>query len=160
MQKDKFQEREIVNNYELAGIVIIFLIVLAVLFPKNQLKSYILEEKSNYNLAKSYLQALIKAYPKNSDFVKYLIEFDLKLYDINDAYKVGKKYLNRFKNDLQFQLLFYRVLKQLYFQTKNKKYKNEAKEVLLGLLDKKADFVLKEAKSFGFLDLAFLAYRR
>lgn len=158
-QSDKFKERELINNYELGGIIIIFLIVLAVLFPKARLKEYILAEKSNYTLAKSYLEALVKAYPKHSDFIRYLIEFDLKLYDIKDAYNIISEYKNRF-HDTHFKMLSYKIIKELYFNTKKNKYKKEAKDILKSLLNKKPLFVLKEAKAFNFLDLEFLAYKK
>lgn len=157
---NKFKEKELISNSELIGFIAVFLIILAILFPKTRLKEYILDERSNYNLARAYLKALVKAYPNNSDFVKYLIAFDLKLYDIKNAYKIVLKYKDKFNNDIGFQILSYKIAKELYFQTKNKKYKKEAKKILLKLLDKRTIFVLREAKSFNFLDLEFLAYKK
>lgn len=156
---NKFKEKELINNYELAGLVLIFLVILAVLFPKARLKEYILAEKSNYTLARAYLEALVKAYPKKSDFVRYLIEFDLKLYDIKDAYKIISKYKNKF-HDTAFEMLRYKVVKELYFRTKQKKYKIEAKNILTKLLNKRPQFVLKEARAFNFLRLEFLVYKK
>ena len=58
--------KQIISPFEIAGLFIVFLAVLALLFPKSNLEKAVFTDKSNVDLTIIYLQNLVKLEPKNS----------------------------------------------------------------------------------------------
>jgi len=113
----------VITYKELVFTVMIFVIILVALYPKDLLKQQIVAEKANYDLSMLYLKNLLKHNPEDESLMLILATQSLK---------TGNK-------DLAIRLL------ELLFQSKNKKIRQKA--IMLSYdLEKERYFYMHDKK--------------
>ncbi|RMA97663.1 tetratricopeptide repeat protein [Hydrogenothermus marinus] len=165
--KEILENKKVISKYELLAIIILFITILIILFPKGKLETMIDMETSNYEVSIKYLESLSKAYPKHAFFKIALLRFYLKTGKLKKAENLIE---NCQKNkqcigNIGFIKNSYFVYKNLYFKSKNKKYLIEAKKYLSLILklnptETNYEFVLNESKSMNFVDLSYKTLKK
>jgi tetratricopeptide (TPR) repeat protein len=154
------EEKKVITFWELLGIVVLFLGILYILFPKGTLEKYVLSETKNYELAVKYLETLTKAYPDLKEFQIVLLRFYIKSGNLEKAAQKLEQLEINYKNDFEFNLTAYNLYKNFYFKTKNKIYLEKAKLYLTKILKispnlKTYEFAYKESTQMSFQDIRF-----
>lgn len=97
---------ELITNFEVLGIILIFSFVLYILFPGERILSYALTEKSNTELSELYLKNIYEKYPQKTDILFALLELYIKNNKINEAKRILPKQLFKDENiNFKLQLL-------------------------------------------------------
>ncbi|MCX7698455.1 MAG: tetratricopeptide repeat protein [Candidatus Goldbacteria bacterium] len=102
----KNNSQEIITNFEILTIVLIFSFILYILFPNDKIINYAISEKNNIELAEIYLKNLHKKYPQKPEIFFGLVEMYLKNNKINEASELLSQ--KKFKNseiDFKIQIL-------------------------------------------------------
>lgn len=81
-------EKDLISNFEIFGIIILFSFVLFILFPGERILDYALNEKNNTELSELYLKNIYEKYPRKLDIFFILVELYIKNNKINEAKKL------------------------------------------------------------------------
>lgn len=162
-KKAKFilEKKKIITWWELAGIFLLFSLILYILFPKGKLERYIIAETKNYDLAIRYLETLISSYPDLEEFQISLLKFYIKKGYLKKAVNlIERMNKKKYRENISFNKTAYNLYIDLYSETKNEYYLNKAKSYLENLLNisnstKVYEFVYKESLKFNFPHIRF-----
>jgi hypothetical protein len=166
---DKSREPTVITFTELTGIVIITIVLMILIFPKQSIEKAINEEKSNYDLTLIYLQSIAHAYPDNPNNWLRLIKAELQMGKTEEAQKVLEKLGNiPSVKQIYLEILSYELLRTEYEKSTSAAKKKQLKAILKKRLQKFLQsndpslwmITIKEAQQLSFKALAYEAFAK
>jgi tetratricopeptide (TPR) repeat protein len=166
---DNSKEPTVITFTELSGIVIITIVLMILIFPKQSIEKAISQEKSNYDLTLIYLRSIAHAYPDDPNNWLRLIKAELQMGKTEEAQKVLEK-LESIPSikQIYLEILSYELLRTEYEKSTSAAKKKQLKAILQKRLQKflQSDeptlwmITIKEAQQLSFKETAYEAFAK
>ena len=124
----------ILSLKEIGAIVVVFAFVLYLLFPKDDIESFLEHSEGNTNLSINYIESMLLYHPDNVKLKMLLIEKYDYMGKTKQALKLNSELLRKIKDKKLLTKLYkveYLLKKDIYFKTQELKALKELKEMLL-----------------------------
>lgn len=138
------KEIKVISSAEILGLIIVFLAVLYLLYPKSMLEKQVLSESSNYDLTAIYVENMLRIDPSNRALMYTFAKTALKRGKIDLALSLSDVLLKDATKEEKTKVyqLKYKIYKQESLYATQKR-KQEIVTILDGLKDKIKSFNIK-----------------
>jgi len=155
---------KVITYAEIIGLILVFIAVLVLLYPKKMLEKQLLAESSNYDLTETYLENMLRIEPSNRALMFQMAHMAYKRGKLDLALRLVNLLLkdaSKTEKDSLYRLEYY-ILKQEYLYAKSSRQAS-IKPQLISLKNKIHSFDLsKESeRKFWFDEMLWLKdYKR
>jgi len=142
------QRNEIASNREILLIFLIFLFVLAILYPEKMLRKQVLAEKSNYELTGVYLENMLRLEPDNTNLMLAAADVSLERGNLDLAEKLLDVLQKSDTSSIEKQLkkIQFKLIKTQIAQSSDPDYIAQKRKDLVKTIDKIAEEGLFDKK--------------
>lgn len=152
----------VISTFEMAGIVVLFVSLLILFFPKDKIEQMVTQESSNYNLSIQYLTNIIHSYPEDTNAKLMLVQIYVKTGRFEEATQLLERMPEGDTYKKKLHSLQYDIAKARYFSSTNSQEERLSLSMIERLLEKMVLaatsknewlFILTEAKSMNLGEL-------
>ena len=163
------KEPTVITNTELFGILLLSLLLMVLIFPKQSIEKAISDEKSNYDLTLIYLESIARAYPNNSENWLRLLKAELKMGKTKEAEQILQKMAKMpTVKQIYLDILSFELIRTRYQKSTTKEEKKALFQLLKERLEKFAEsndptlwqIAIKEAPQLSLDSIAYEAFAK